>query len=150
MPLSDLCLEISLYYCTKARTNSLPIYSFEGVKQFQMSKQVDRQGKKVQTIKEFSSFFNEVQRAICHFKPNWFDSHQAQHFRTRQKACVQGENSQIYKNISRIFNAENEFFDRSKTGSCHSCMALNLQKVHKCKFFVIYAQKILNLKLIEN
>ena len=78
MPLSDLCLEISLYYCTKARTNSLPIYSLEGVKQFQMSKQVDRQGKKAQTIKEFSSFFNAVWRAICHFKPTWFDYHQAQ------------------------------------------------------------------------
>ena len=88
MPLSDLCLEISLYYCTKARTKSLPIYSLKGAKQFQMNKQLDRQGEKAQTIAEFSSFFNEVCRAICHFKPKWFDSHQAFRFKPKAHSFV--------------------------------------------------------------
>ena len=42
-----------------------------------MRKQVGLQGEKVQAIKELSSFFNAVNQAVFHFKPNGFDSRKA-------------------------------------------------------------------------
>ena len=45
------------------------------------------------------------------------------HFRTSQKACVQGKILPIYKDISKNFNTEDGAFVRSKTGSFHSRQA---------------------------